>query len=507
MSEGRQLRLTPNGAKRRLFGTIGDALLISGGLFAAACASFALIVRVDLEPDEKFVASVAVMAALSVMVGSTIAFYRRDRRSGSNVRENTSVRWEHLTDISEDVVAIVYHEPRRTFAEVDERISILLGVPVDRIHDRSLGLSDVVDEPEKSQIFDAVSATVSDGGRYRITYHVNCPGAGIRRIQETGVVIRRPRSGLTEILVALKDVTDSQSRDRKDRRLGAQVSVLGRLSPFGVLHLDRWGHVREANAVAKKVLAGAGKSTGVDSLFTSFMPVSEPDRESWSADSFETIAQNAPIMVHGAENTDFRYDLWVVPYPQVLDDEANAYAAFIHRRPDPEPARGDAVKKTTPVQRAPSPYRVNKPFLAVLEAEFRRARRFGSVFSLIVLRFTPSGGGILGANWDEALGQAVEDVCRERTRDVDMVGRMDRASFGILLPEAGRRTAQTVAERLRRGIREIIADDSDSLVGFVASIGVVRLRSDDRTSLALLNRCMGAAENAIKRGGDQIVLD
>ncbi|MDF1798535.1 MAG: diguanylate cyclase [Planctomycetota bacterium] len=97
-----------------------------------------------------------------------------------------------------------------------------------------------------------------------------------------------------------------------------------------------------------------------------------------------------------------------------------------------------------------------------LDEEFKRARRFGTPLSCVMLGFE---------------GQASDDVLRqlaaaflETSRDTDVLGRFDESSFLFFLPNTGPDGARVMAERIKaianaRGLSDLVGDPLDIAAG------------------------------------------
>ena len=121
---------------------------------------------------------------------------------------------------------------------------------------------------------------------------------------------------------------------------------------------------------------------------------------------------------------------------------------------------------TQPILRAlvdPETGLFNYEFLTFkLDEEFKRARRFGTPLSCVMLGFE---------------GQASEEVLRqlagaflETSRDTDVLGRFDESSFLFFLPNTGPDGATVMAERIKaianeRGLKDLVGDPLEISAG------------------------------------------
>jgi len=112
--------------------------------------------------------------------------------------------------------------------------------------------------------------------------------------------------------------------------------------------------------------------------------------------------------------------------------------------------------------------------VTVVEAELKRAHRYGGRLSLIMIdldffkAINDTYGHLAG---NETLVE-VSRVLRENVRDVDVVGRFGGEEFAIVAPEATIEQAVAIAERVRHGIVDTVSIDAIRDHAVTASFGV-----------------------------------
>ena len=147
-----------------------------------------------------------------------------------------------------------------------------------------------------------------------------------------------------------------------------------------------------------------------------------------------------------------------------------------------------------------------RSFQETLEAELRRAERFGNPLALIFAdiddfkRVNDRFGHGVG---DEVL-RAFADVLRHRVRSIDQAARLGGEEFAVLLPETNAAGAESLAESLRVATSTLSIPVGSNFVRVTASFGVsafppVRSADDLMTSADL------ALYSAKRRGKDCVV--
>jgi diguanylate cyclase (GGDEF)-like protein len=147
-------------------------------------------------------------------------------------------------------------------------------------------------------------------------------------------------------------------------------------------------------------------------------------------------------------------------------------------------------------------------FLAALQAETRRGRRYELGLSVLYLDLDDF------REMNERLGELVGGILlrevailiQNKIRDIDVAARLAGEEFGILLPETERMGAFLVAERIRReierhGLRRAV---DGRPIRLRASLGVARYPEDATTPDKLLERAEEALHLAKSRGGNAV---
>lgn len=130
-------------------------------------------------------------------------------------------------------------------------------------------------------------------------------------------------------------------------------------------------------------------------------------------------------------------------------------------------------------------------FQTVLRREFSHAKRYNSIFSVIMIdidHFKHYNDTYGHFNGDIALKQ-VAKILLNNTRGIDLVARFGGEEFIVLLSNTNKESAMIVAEKLRYAMsnEELILQD-ETVVSITISLGVAEYPHDSSTLEALLEK-------------------
>lgn len=141
----------------------------------------------------------------------------------------------------------------------------------------------------------------------------------------------------------------------------------------------------------------------------------------------------------------------------------------------------------------------------VAESEFERCKRYGCVFSLVMIdvdgfkKINDSFGHEAG----DTVIKNVTQVCRRITRRVDMIGRYGGDEFVVLLPETSLEGARNLAERMRQkieGLRIVFEKVSPRIT---CSFGISQREASDMDVEDTIRKADKALYVAKRRGGNR----
>ncbi len=143
-----------------------------------------------------------------------------------------------------------------------------------------------------------------------------------------------------------------------------------------------------------------------------------------------------------------------------------------------------------------------------LEQEWRRADRYGSAPSLIMLDLDhfKAVNDRAGHDAGDQLLAAVAEALRAALRQSDLIGRLGGDEFAVLLPEASVEEARIVAEKMRRHVATLHWGERWSGPPVTASVGVACGRSGRALdAMGLLRQADLALYEAKHAGRNRVV--
>ncbi len=142
-------------------------------------------------------------------------------------------------------------------------------------------------------------------------------------------------------------------------------------------------------------------------------------------------------------------------------------------------------------------------FLAQAERELEATQRRGEVVTLlrIEIDFYQQLVDTYGQSECEHLVRALAELCRQRARGDDLVARLGREEFAVLLARRDARQCELFAEDLVHAARAAPARLSGGIIHFTVSVGLAQARADESFAL-LMRRSEVALRMARQRGRD-----
>lgn len=141
-------------------------------------------------------------------------------------------------------------------------------------------------------------------------------------------------------------------------------------------------------------------------------------------------------------------------------------------------------------------------FIAEVERELDRAKRYGTTLSLLVFDIDLFKN--VNDNYGHPVGDAVlrqfAELCNDTLRRSDVFARMGGEEFAALMPETDQAHAMHLCERLRKVVAVTRFGDTDNTIRMTVSIGATTLRPGDNNFGQLYSRADNALYQAKTNG-------
>jgi diguanylate cyclase (GGDEF)-like protein len=147
-------------------------------------------------------------------------------------------------------------------------------------------------------------------------------------------------------------------------------------------------------------------------------------------------------------------------------------------------------------------------FFDVAEVEFKRSKRYNRPLSAIMLDI--DFFKIVNDTYSHAVGDRVlvqlSRLLIAELRESDIRARIGGEEFIVLLPETNQSLAQSLAERLRKSIADMVVDVDGVPVKITISLGIACLDSSSKTLDDLLHLSDLALFQAKRNGRNQVAI-
>jgi len=145
----------------------------------------------------------------------------------------------------------------------------------------------------------------------------------------------------------------------------------------------------------------------------------------------------------------------------------------------------------------------HRAFHEHLQAEMERAARYHHPLTLVVVDLDNFGdlNQVQGYEAGDTALCSVAALIKSKMRTVDIIARLSRDEFGVILPETGQVGARMAAERILAGIAGIELGDQ----ALTACLGVSLLSPETLNTEMFLQQGLAALHEAKSRGADCIV--
>ncbi|HEY0930057.1 MAG TPA: diguanylate cyclase [Gemmatimonas sp.] len=277
---------------------------------------------------------------------------------------------------------------------------------------------------------------------------------------------------------------------------------------YAFYSLDRQGNVESWSVAAERVHQWPASAI-IGKSMTTLLP---PDNASAShlTDTLALSAQNGWCEEEGHRARQDGTTFWastVVTALRGANGETTGYSVISHdvseRRKLEEQVRGDASSNTDYL----TGVLARRAYFDVAQSEVARARRYGQPLTMLLIDpdhfrdLVDQHGEGFANEWLRAIAW----VCRQESRNTDVVGRVGGEAFAVLLPSTELSGGLVLAERIRERMQRHVFGGDYQGVRATLSIGVAEV-TEPITSVDGLLATAGTAVDRARQAGRNLVV-
>ena len=317
--------------------------------------------------------------------------------------------------------------------------------------------------------------------------------------QHHGVFLSLVKVASGRIVAVATDASElASARGLVSRLEQRQTAVEGAVRDYAIFTLDAKGLVDSWSTAAERV--HQWNATAIVGQPMSRLLPPEHGGPSYLHDTLALAARNGWCEEEGYRQRQDGTTFWATTVVTALRDaagEATGYSVVSHdvseRRKLEERLRDDASSTTDYLTGVSA----RRAFFDVAQSEVARARRYGQPLTMLLVdpdRFrdlVDEHGEPFANEWLRAIAW----LCRQESRNTDIVGRIGGEAFGVLLPSTELSGGLVLAERIRERMARHVFSGDFAGIRATLSVGVAEV-SDAVTSVDGL---LGAAQKAVER--------
>lgn len=317
--------------------------------------------------------------------------------------------------------------------------------------------------------------------------------------QHHGVFLSLVKVASGRIVAVATDASElASARGLVSRLEQRQAAVEGAVRDYAIFTLDANGLVDSWSIAAERVHQWNAAAI-VGQPMTRLLPP-EHGGPSYLHDTLALAARNGWCEEEGYRQRQDGTTFWATTVVTALRDtggDATGYSVVSHdvseRRKLEERLRDDASSTTDYLTGVSA----RRALFDVAQSEVARARRYGQPLTMLLVdpdRFrelVDEHGEPFANEWLRAIAW----LCRQESRNTDIVGRIGGEAFGVLLPSTELSGGLVLAERIRERMARHVFSGDFAGIRATLSVGVAEV-SDAVTSVDGL---LGAAQKAVER--------
>jgi len=285
-------------------------------------------------------------------------------------------------------------------------------------------------------------------------------------------------------------------------------AVEGAVRDYAFYTLNREGLIDSWSVAAERVHQWS-PSAIIGKSMTLLLP-QESAAEGHLSDTLQLAAHNGWCEEEGHRARQDGSTFWastVVTALRGASGETTGFSVISHdvseRRKLEEQVRGDAASNTDYL----TGVLARRAYFDVAQSEVARARRYAQPLTMLLI--DPDHFRSLVDQHGEAFGnewlRTIAWVCRQESRNTDVVGRVGGEAFAVLLPSTELSGGLVLAERIRERMQRHVFGGEQQGVRATLSIGVAEV-TEPITSVDALLATAGTAVDRARQAGRNLVV-
>lgn len=327
--------------------------------------------------------------------------------------------------------------------------------------------------------------------------------------QERGVFLSAVKVSTGRIVLVATDASQLAIARGSITRLGQRLrAVETAIHDYAFYSVDAEGLIETWSVAAERVHQWAAADIIGQSVMK-LLPVEQSDG-SYLEDTLQLAAQNGWCEEEGFRRRQDGTTFWASTVVTVIRDaggRASGYSVITHdlseRRRMEEQLRDDASSNADYL----TGVLARRAFFDVAQSEVARARRYGQPLTMLLIdpdhfrKLLDEHGEELGNEWLKAIAW----ICRQESRNTDVVGRVGGEAFAVLLPSTELSGGLVLAERIRERMQRHVFGGEHQSARVTLSIGVADV-TEAVTGVDSLLATAGTAVERARQAGRNLVV-
>jgi diguanylate cyclase (GGDEF)-like protein/PAS domain S-box-containing protein len=343
------------------------------------------------------------------------------------------------------------------------------------------------DLASRARAFDGPRGVIVDG------YELLAPG------QHSGVQLSLVKVGTGRIVAVASDASGLASARGLVARLEQRLTAIeGAVRDYAAYTVNAMGVIDSWSVAAERVHQWSGSEIIGKPMTMLLAP--DAGGQGYLQDTLALAARNGWCEEEGHRARQDGTTFWASTMVTALRDaagEAVGFSVVTQDISEQRRAEAERLEDATSTNDYLTGALARRAFFDVAQSEVARARRYGQPLTMLLVdpdhfRDLVTGhGDEFGNEWL----RAIASVCRQESRNTDVVGRVGGEAFAVLLPSTELSGGLVLAERIRERMARHVFSGDYQAVRCTLSIGV----ADVTDAITSVDGLLGTAGTAVER--------